>query len=410
MDSRVNTTSAGEQKAASPLLTWGFLVVISVLIAAKASTLYPASNLEKLVAIWPPSQPLADYLSRLLVHPLFRWDALYHFQTIVAEGYSPGNGSLAFFPLYPLLARSLTFIGFDPFIALLAVSWLSGLGFILVFERLARLDNPQEASLATSLLLIFPIAMVLFIPYTESLFLFCAALCLYFARQERWWLAGLAGMFATLTKQPGIFLILPLGIELWTAGKGKRRFSGKELGHWLSVGLIPLAMISWIMFRTLVIEKAVPDTRNFQDLVLSLLVSSNPGDMVIARQFVWPWQVTLEALTTAYTSPQVRFNVYINLGGYFLIVLLLIGRWKAMRPSYQAFSLCLVAFSLLDFSFNLCAIPIPSLFRHAYLAFPVFIGIPTFINRKWTRLLYITLCFLLFMLLIYAYGLEGWVV
>jgi len=373
-----------------PTSIWLFLVILTILIAAKASAAYPASALEKQIALWPPSPPFDAYLQRVLVNPIFRWDALYFFQAITAHGYVSTNASLAFYPLLPLAAKLLTLLGFNSFTSLQMVILLAGLGFVIIFGRLAKLDLPsQQANLATNLMLIFPMSMVLFIPYSEPLLLLLAALALYYMRLKRWWLTGLAGMLATLAKQPGILLIIPMAIELWAEGHTSKNLTWQTIKHWLAAGLIPLAMISWTLYRICYIEKAVPDTSSIQSFILTALLSSNSREIVVTRRFAWPWQVITEAVTKAIHTPLIRFNVLFNLGGYIMISLLLVMSWKYLRPSYRAFSLGVVALSLLDFSFNLCAIPIPSLFRHAYLAFPIFLGLPYYLKKRWMLLIFV---------------------
>jgi hypothetical protein len=394
-----------------PVIIWVILGLLTILVAAKASVLYPASALEKQIPVWPPSQPWREYLQRAFVNPLFRWDALHHFMDITTVGYDPVSGTSAFYPLYPLTGKLLTFIGVDPFVSLLFVSYLAGLGFILVFERLARLDlSPKQANWSAILLLPFPISMILFIPYLDSLFLFFAALTLYFARQKRWWIAGLAGMMATFAKQPGIFLIIPLAVEIWLESPENRRWSKQALKKWISIGLIPLAMASWTLYRIFVIEKIIPDTSNLQSFILALMVSSNPGHMVITRPFAWPWQVILEAVDVALKTPYVRPHVLFNLGGYCAIALLLILNWKYLRPSYRAYSLTLMIFSMLDFSFNICSLPITSLFRHAYLGFPVFIAVPYLLKKIESKMIYAAFSLVLFLTLVYTYVLQSWIV
>jgi Gpi18-like mannosyltransferase len=336
---------------------------------------------------------------------------LYFFQTITAHGYDPTNASLSFYPLLPLTAKILVLLGLNSFTSLLAIVSLAGLGFVIIFERLANLElTSRQANMAANMLLIFPMSMVLFIPYTEPLFLFLAALTVYCLRLKRWWLAGLTGMLATLAKQPGILLTIPMAIELWANEQGNRHWTWQTIKRWLAVGLIPLAMITWTLYRIFYIEKIIPDTSSIQSFAITTLLSSNSREMVVTRKFAWPWQVIIEAVTKAIHTPLVRLNVLFNLGGYILIALLLVMSWKYLRFSYKAFSFGIVALSLIDFSFNLCAIPIPSLFRHAYLAFPIFLGFPYLLRKKWMLLIFAVFSLILFILLVYVYGCEGWVV
>jgi len=395
----------------SPIFTWIILFLLVLLTATTASIINPATSLEKHMPVWPPGQPMGDYLKRILVHPLFRWDALDHLVKITARGYAEKNGSLAFFPLFPWTARILVFIGLDPFVSLMLVGLLASFGFMLVFERLARLDlSTRQARCVTDLLLVFPASMVLFLPYMEPLFMLLMTLSLYWMRQKRWWLAILSAASATLAKQPGIFLIIPLAMELWLSLPASDRWTRSAWKYWLALLLIPLAMLGWLVFRTFAIEKAVPDLGNLRDFALVFLMSSSAKQMVVSRPFAWPWQIVYEAAAAAFNKQQLQLHVLFNLGGYLLMALLLIQTWKHIRPTYRILALAFIVFSLLDFSFNRNAVPIPSLFRHAYLGFPVFLGLPHLLEKKWMRMIFILFSLIIFLMLVYFYGLRVWIV
>jgi len=233
-------------------------------------------------------------------------------------------------------------------------------------------------------------------------------LCLLFARKRRWWLAGLFGALAALTKQAAVFLLIPLVIELW-AEPSNRRFSWKMVKNWGALLPIPFVMGAWTLFRGIVLENNKLDFSNLQQSFLSILLSSGSEGMVRGRAFAWPWQVIGEALTAA-RNPETSFHAAINLGGFLFLALLLVLTWRSLRPSYRYFSLFILASSLFYFSFYECPTPITSLFRHAFHAFPIFLGLPNLLKSKWTRLAFSAVCILLFIVLIYGYTVERWIV
>ncbi|MEX2274920.1 MAG: hypothetical protein WEA10_05075 [Actinomycetota bacterium] len=63
------------------------------------------------------------------------------------------------------------------------------------------------------LLAVFPTAFFLVAPYSEAPFLLFALLAFWGARRERWWVAGLAGAAAALTRNVGLLLVPALVIE-----------------------------------------------------------------------------------------------------------------------------------------------------------------------------------------------------
>src|SRR6266568_5496890 len=140
------------------------------------------------------------------------WDTI-NFRAIAANGYTMSRLT-AFFPLYPLLERSLTFLTHDYLIAGLIISNLSGLGMLVILYRLVQEDFDAERAFRTVLYLsVFPTAFFFVAAYNESLFLLLTLLSFYHMRRGNWWLAGLFGLLASLTRSVGIVLFLPFCYE-----------------------------------------------------------------------------------------------------------------------------------------------------------------------------------------------------
>lgn len=144
-------------------------------------------------------------------HNLFtvweRFDGLW-FLRIAAEGYRSADGSAAFFPLYPLLTRLVSFaIGGHPFAASLIVSNASFAGALCVLYLLTASELSDGVARTTVLFLaVFPTSFFFFAPYSESLFLLLAVTAFWGARSRRWALAGIAGALAALTRNVGVVL------------------------------------------------------------------------------------------------------------------------------------------------------------------------------------------------------------
>ena len=150
-----------------------------------------------------------------------RWDAP-HYLDIARYGYTSDltvNGGeqhwfIVFYPLLPALTALLKPVFGTPFNAATFVSWVCLAGACWWIYRLAILDHDSaEARRAVKFLLIFPAAGFLGAPYTESLFLLLTAVCLYALRKSRWWLAGLMGFGAALTRNLGLLLVVPFAVE-----------------------------------------------------------------------------------------------------------------------------------------------------------------------------------------------------
>ena len=136
---------------------------------------------------------------------------------IAANGYhalpiSQNYLDWAFFPFYPIVVRIVSFVTFgDLAWAGILVANLATLSGAWLVYRLGetRLGH-FRAMLAVVYLLIAPGAVAFGMAYTDSLFLFLAVASVYAAEQGRWGLMGVGYALATLTRLPGIFLIIPL--------------------------------------------------------------------------------------------------------------------------------------------------------------------------------------------------------
>src|SRR5437899_10543020 len=109
-----------------------------------------------------------------------------------------------------MLIAALTPLTHDPLIASMCISNIAFLVLLVVFYQLVKEDFDQErAERAILYLAVFPTAFFLAAGYTDALFLALALSCFYNMRRGHWWLAGLFGFFASLTRSAGVFLLVP---------------------------------------------------------------------------------------------------------------------------------------------------------------------------------------------------------
>src|SRR5438094_574568 len=144
--------------------------------------------------------------------PLMAWDSV-HYHTITVQGYPDTQSPLiAFFPFYPLLARSLTaFVPAD--IALLAVSnGATVLAALFIFLWASAFAEPRTAVLCTALTLAYPPALFCSAAYTEGLFLLLTALTLWLLHRQSIWSAASLSGFTTGLRPTGVALA---AVVLW---------------------------------------------------------------------------------------------------------------------------------------------------------------------------------------------------
>ncbi len=152
---------------------------------------------------------------RAIVTATERQDAAW-FLRIATGGYAPDDGSAAFFPLYPLAIKVVAWLpGVGPLAAAILISNACLLGALVMLHGLTRLEGWPAHTARTTILLIaiFPTAFFFLAPYSESPFLLLSVAAFWFARRDRWALAGLMGALAALTRSIGLILALGLAVE-----------------------------------------------------------------------------------------------------------------------------------------------------------------------------------------------------
>lgn len=350
---------------------WLLLRLLTSVVALFPSILIRRVNaefspLELNLPVWPPSFPLTTWLDRILVQPWFRWDAQYYIWA-TSRGFSVSDGSASFHPLLALMAKPIFYLTGNPLFGLLLVATFATLALYFCFYRLARLDlNDELAFRATILLAVFPGSYVFYAPYTESPFLLFSVLLFYFARKRQWLLAGLCGALATLTRQQGLFLIVPLMMELWSA---------KERKHlaFTSVLLIPLAYGLWILYRTFALADSYPDLSSFHGFIYSTVISSSAHRVVAEQDFLFPLHALYLAFVKLWQAHNVPTITDLALGACMVAILVI--SWRHLRNSYRVYALIIFIVSFGYHTGMHVSSPYMGLPRHLLLAFPVFIGL-----------------------------------
>ena len=220
-------------------------------------------------SMWGPREPFKgswdelvirgrDLVSQVLAN-WQRWDALWY-QHIAESGYRPDDGSTAFFPLYPFLARGLSSVlGGSLVAAELVVSSVAYVGALWLLWKLVRVEvlrlpgrtSEDDGSRARRLLLVPVLAVLLtalapsgfflLAPYTESLFLLLTVASFWFMRTGHLWTAGAVGFLASLTRVQGVLLALPLAYEHVRA-RGTIRWLCTRQGRPPGAGILAAAL------------------------------------------------------------------------------------------------------------------------------------------------------------------------
>lgn len=194
---------------------------------------------------WPASTPSAPW--HAVVTSWERQDALW-FLRIADSGYAVDDGSAAFFPLFPLLVRGLGWLlGGSLLLAAYLVANLALVAALTVLHRLTLLELGSELLARRTLLYlaVFPAAVFLFAPYSESLFLALTVGCLYAARRSAWLPAAALGALASGSRSAGVLLVLPLAVEAVLQHRGSVRVTAARLAAAAAASLGTAAYLLW---------------------------------------------------------------------------------------------------------------------------------------------------------------------
>ncbi len=256
-----------------------------------------------------------------------------------AETFNQAN--YAFFPLYPLIMHTLTYIVHDYFVSGLIVSNCALIIACVYLYKLASLDFDNQTSLrAVRFALIWPISFIFSGVFTESLYFMLAVMLFYYTRKELWAIASLLGLFLALTRFVGVLILIPLLLEYLNSINFNFKKVGNDLFYFF---LIPagLGIFAWYNF-----------------------LLTNDAFAFLKVQFAWgrhlsnPFEVLLDGLL--FGSPATIFNMLYSLATIILVALF----YKKFRPSYLIF----IVYSIFVPMFS----GLESMPRYLLVIFPLF--------------------------------------
>ena len=327
-----------------------------------------------------------------LINMWSRWDAGWYL-SIAQNGYSfaPGKQSnVAFFPLYPYLIRLVHYV-----IPLSRdVGWLlvaiivsnSALIIALIYlYKLVRLDFDRSTSARAVLYLcLFPTTLFLSAVYSESLFLASVVGSFYYARVEKWFLAGCIAAAAALCRSPGVLIIIPLAFEYLS----QKEFQWRRLRpDCLALLLAPLALAGHLAFLRW----------RFGDWNILSKEETIPG---WDRHLTMPWNTLLHALPgmNSFKGFHGAFEFFFTLA---LLGLAIFGYFR-LRLSYSIYA----AVSLLFITSwgELRSAP-----RFGLVVFPIIIALGLLGRNQAFSRAYVILSTILALISMVVFSQWGWV-
>jgi len=319
-------------------IIWLFVVtrLLLVLVTYIGFILFP---------VLPHVYPVSPVDITALLTSWNHWDAA-NYTRIAQFGYQTIYDT-AFFPLFPLLIKGIAFpFGNNGYIVIgMLLSNLALLGALFVLYQIASDILGEQVGRRTLLYLcIFPTAFFFFAAYNESLFLFLTVSSFLAMRRQKWWLAGILGLFAALTRSAGLLLVIPFLYELWITRDNlttsDQNVSTKFLSMMLRIlplFLIPLGTLLYCFYCW----------KLFHNPLAFAAVQSHWD-----RHMTWPWVgiwTTLrELLLIQPFGSFFEVHLLLDLAATISFIVLAILGWRKLRMSYNIWIVLLLFFMLIS--------------------------------------------------------------
>lgn len=400
-----------------------FLIVQAT---ATLASLYGTQN-----APSPPYQQIPPAPSGIwehLVDPLRLWDGLWY-RLIAVEVYPTAHvWNDAFWPLYPMSMRGFSRVtGLSEDVAGYLISNICFAVAMILLYQLVRIDFDTPIARRTLwAIALFPTSLFFTAVYTESLFLMLSVAALLCARLQKWWLAGVLGALAALTRSHGIFLVIPFAV-LWVKQYGF--YVRAMIPKGITVGM---PLLGPILFGAY-LERTQGNWRNFIDVQgawnrtsawpwktfdcaingCSMSVHQYGKDVVFQAHAVdWGWLRQLIdqpswALVTSNTwRKDVANSDTLELASTVLFIVLIVIGFKVL-PLYQ--SLYLVPGILIPLFQPSSVHPLMSIPRFGLVLFPLFIVLAIILRKRWLYLPAAAISTVLLILLTLQFSTWYWV-
>ncbi len=318
-------------------------------------------------------------LGNLILGVWTRWDAVHHLNLAMRGYFDLSPGDSVFYPLYAGLTRLLATVLGGRYIeaGLLLSSLCAAAAFALLVLIGDELFGPGSGKWAAVSLAVYPTAVFLVAPYTESLFLALTLAALFLAYRGRWWLAALPALLASLTRGPGLASALPLAILAWKEWTSAPRPSRHRIVSALAAVAAPVVGgLVYLAWRSTAGFPSMADT--LRQYTGTTFVDPVTGLLVAIRQ----WLAVGDLPTTLDTLSAILFLAV-------AAVMVLNPRWRKVE---------LLAYMLTNIVFLLSrrtegATSLKSLSRYVLVLFPAFLIAGDYLARARprTRLVYLVI-------------------
>lgn len=268
-----------------------------------------------------------------------------HYLGIAKDGYAY-QFTQAFFPLYPLLIKLVSYLTFGQIlIAALVISNLAFLAGLLIASKLiSQIYDQKTAFWSCLFLLAFPTSYYFGAVYTEGLFFAIVIASFYLLQKGKTWQVAILGSLGCATRL--------IGLALMPAS-----FFSKNLKIRLPLFLIPLGFLAYVAYLAIEFDNPFYFATSQEIFGQERSVTAP----VLLPQVIWRY---LKIISTVNGLP--LFNAIFELFSTILAAVLLIFAYKKVKIEWLIFATLAVLVPTL--TGTLASMP-----RYVLLAFPIYI-------------------------------------
>jgi len=311
----------------------------------------------------------------------------------------------AFFPVWPFLERNVGPVfgtSFWPYYVagLLLSNSFFYCALVLLYKVISDEFEETIAKIVLFFLAFNAYGLFFFAGFTESLFLLLCVAVFYCLRRENpwyWWLAGLLGMLAMLTRSAGIALAVPFFVlaaqRFWRMKKDSETNWLQKIHMFLPIILIPIGLLIYMLYLKRTTGNpfmfSVKETQDWH------------------RHLSLPWVGIVASFHKLLSIPQDQIGNVQDLLFTLLPIGVLIAGWKRLPWHYSLFAVALMLPSLMypiDLSLPLASVP-----RYMIVVFPVYVILAIWAKRQSIDRMYLALSLPMFALNIALFVNRYWV-
>jgi hypothetical protein len=265
-----------------------------------------------------------------------------HYVEVAYVGYVHHTPLSVFFPIFPLLIRGLGMLFGGSIIADYAagifIANMCFYGALVLFYQLLYKDFGHAVARYALIYLAFaPYGLFFFAGYTESLFLLLSLAVFFFLSRGQtrdWWLAGLCGCVAALTRATGIILLVPF-LVLFVQRFGVPFVQKFGLSAILAMALVPAGLLIYMLYLWVTFGNP--------------LIFHVEEAAIWQRYTTFPWIGIIETIKAiSGFGPRVYAWEVADFTFTLVPLVTLVAGWKRLPLHYSLFSVAMVLFVLCE--------------------------------------------------------------